>query len=80
MRTTLDIDSDVLAAAKEISARTKRSVGHVISDLARAALLKRGKSKARISRMINGFEVISADGRVVTSELVRKLAEGMDLG
>ena len=79
MRTTLDIDADVLAAAKEISARTKRTAGQVISDLARAALGS-GKSEGRTASMINGFEVISAEGRIVTPELVQKLAEEMDLG
>ena len=79
MRTTLDIDADVLAAAKEISARTKRTAGQVISDLARAALGS-GKSEGRTASVINGFEVISAEGRIVTPELVQKLAEEMDLG
>ncbi len=79
MRTTLDIDADVLAAAKEISARTKRTAGQVISDLARAALGS-DKSGGQTANMINGFEVISAGGRIVTPELVQKLAEEMDLG
>jgi hypothetical protein len=39
MRTTLDIDDDVLIAAKELSAMRKTSVGQVISDLARQALV-----------------------------------------
>ena len=35
MRTTLDIAEDVLFAAKEIARREKKSVGQIISDLAR---------------------------------------------
>jgi hypothetical protein len=35
MRTTLDIDDDVLQTAKEMAAKEKRSAGAVISDLAR---------------------------------------------
>ena len=38
MRTTLAIDDDVLAAAKGLAASQRKSVGEVISSLARQAL------------------------------------------
>ena len=38
MRTTLTIEDDVLFAAKSLARREGRSVGEVISDLARQAL------------------------------------------
>lgn len=38
MRTTLDIDDDVLSAAKEIAANRATTTGRVLSDLARNAL------------------------------------------
>jgi hypothetical protein len=38
MRTTLDIDDDVLQAAKEIAANRRTTAGRVLSDLARKAL------------------------------------------
>ena len=38
MRTTLDLDEDVLLAAKEMAARTKQTAGKVISDMFRRAL------------------------------------------
>lgn len=38
MRTTLAIDDDVLIAAKAMAEQQQRSVGEVISDLARRAL------------------------------------------
>lgn len=38
MRTTLDIDDDVLQAAKEIAANRATTTGRVLSDLARKAL------------------------------------------
>lgn len=38
MRTTLDIDDDVLAAARELAASERRSLGLVISALARQGL------------------------------------------
>ena len=38
MRTTLDIDDDVLQAAKELAAARKKTTGQVLSELARKAL------------------------------------------
>lgn len=38
MRTTLSIDDDVLYAVKSLARREGRSVGDVLSDLARSAL------------------------------------------
>jgi hypothetical protein len=38
MRTTLTIDDDVLAAAKDLAARQRKGVGEVVSALARQAL------------------------------------------
>jgi hypothetical protein len=39
MRTTLAIDDDMLAAAKHLAERQHKSVGEVISALARQALM-----------------------------------------
>ena len=38
MRTTLDVDDDVLQAAKEIAANRGTTAGRVLSELARQAL------------------------------------------
>jgi hypothetical protein len=38
MRTTLDIDHDVLLAVKQIAERQRTTVGKVLSDLARKGL------------------------------------------
>ncbi|MGH9422337.1 MAG: CopG family transcriptional regulator [Thermoanaerobaculia bacterium] len=38
MRTTLEIDDDVLLAAKEIAANRRTTVGRVLSDLVRTSL------------------------------------------
>ena len=40
MRTTLNIDDDVLNAAKERARREKRSAEEVLSELAREALVQ----------------------------------------
>jgi hypothetical protein len=47
MRTTLDVDDDVLAAAKEIAANRRTTAGRVLSDLARKALEPAGSSRVR---------------------------------
>ena len=72
----MDIDNDVLEAAKEISSKTKRTAGQVISELARSALTS---SYPRTeTEVIHGFEQIPKDGHVITVEFVRKLLEGTE--
>jgi hypothetical protein len=44
MRTTLAIDDDILAAAKHLAAREHKSVGEVISALARQGLTRSSRS------------------------------------
>ncbi len=38
MRTTLNLDDDVVAAARELAADRRRSLGSVVSELARRGL------------------------------------------
>lgn len=73
MRTTLAIDDDVLAAAKELAATEHRSVGEVISALARRAL----RPAAPSSKKRNGVPLlpVGPDTPRVTSELVQQLRE-----
>jgi hypothetical protein len=47
MRTTLDIDDDVLQAAKEIAANRSTTAGRVLSELARRALEPRRSPRVR---------------------------------
>ena len=79
MRTTLDLDSDVLLAAKEIAARSKRTAGAVISEVFRRglhAVPPTGRAPVRAGRKVAaGFEVMPAGGRVVTAGLVRRLRD-----
>ncbi|MEP7351789.1 MAG: CopG family transcriptional regulator [Acidobacteriota bacterium] len=53
MRTTLDIDADILGAAKELAAARNTSAGKVISELVREAL----KPKKPV-RMRNGIPIL----------------------
>lgn len=76
MRTTLDIDDDVLEAAKDLAKAKDSTAGKVISDLARLALT-RAADGPLIER--NGFLVLPSRGGVVTSAHVRRLEEEADL-
>ena len=72
MRTTLDIDDDVLAAAKELAAVQKTTAGQVISDLARSALTR---SDDQVPECRNGFRLLPRTGKVITAEFIDKLLE-----
>lgn len=75
MRTTLDIDEDVLQAAKELAQREKRTMGQMISELVRKALAagpeitQRGRERASLF----GFRPFPHRGGVVTNELIDRL-------
>lgn len=73
MRTTLAIDDDVLAAAKEMASYEGKSVGVVISALARKAMQPIPSSR----NIRNGVPLLTVRPGVprVTSELVRQLQE-----
>lgn len=53
VRTTLDIDDDVLQAAKELAANRSTTAGRVLSELARQAL-----SPKRVPRVRNGVPLL----------------------
>lgn len=74
MRTTLAIDDDVLAAAKHLAERESKTVGEVISNLARQGL-GRGTRSARAVR--NGVPLLPTrkGGAPVTLELVNQLRD-----
>jgi hypothetical protein len=73
MRTTLALDDDVLAAARSLAARQHKSVGEVISALARQSL----RREAPISATRNGVPLlqVSVDAKPVTLELVNQLRD-----
>lgn len=72
MRTTLSIDDDVLLAAKAIAGQQGRSLGEVVSELARRSL-KRPASQAKR----NGIPLLtsSPDSPPVTLDLVNTLRD-----
>ena len=73
MRTTLNIDDDVLSAVKELSSLSGRTLGEVLSDLARAALTRNVEEAA----IRNGVPLLDStpDAGVVTSEHVARLMD-----
>lgn len=68
MRTTLDIDDDIVAAARELAAYERRSLGAVISELAR-----RGLTPSRVEASM-GLPVIHVPAGTppITPEMVRR--------
>jgi len=72
MRTTLAIDDDVLTAAKAIAKQKNRTVGEVVSELARAALRPAASGGAR-----NGVPLLPArkPGVPVTPDIVNALRD-----
>ena len=78
MRTTLDIDDDILQAVKDIGRRTNRTAGVILSDLARKALTgpSPGRKSEVSSRGIGGIAPLARRGGIVTNELIDRLREG----
>ena len=72
MRTTLQIDNDVLEAARSLAKAENRTVGQVVSRLARRGLAPRPQEATD-----SGFPVfaVSADSPPITPEMVRRAAD-----
>ncbi len=73
MRTTLEIDDDILQAAKEIAASRGTSAGRVLSDLARKAM-----EPKRSPRVRNGVPLLPRRPKGSprpTMELVNRLRD-----
>lgn len=71
MRTTLDLDDDVLATVKQVAAATGKSAGAAASDL-----IRRATTEQRQLETHSGILMFPATpGVVVTSELVRRLSD-----
>lgn len=81
MRTTLDIDEDVLAAAKELAKRQNLSAGQVVSQVLRKALTGQVGQSAPPQgadsgiQTVAGFRPFPAGKAVVTNDTVNRLRE-----
>jgi hypothetical protein len=72
MRTTLNVDDDVLFAVQERARREKRSAGKVLSSLAREAL--RGQHRPQ-GEDLYGFAPLPHRGAAVSNALIDRLRE-----
>ena len=80
MRTTLDIEEDILAAVKELARQQQRTAGQVLSSLARQALTGGAAVGNRASgvhgpRAFYGFESFNANGMVVANAHIDDLRD-----
>lgn len=78
MRTTLDIEDDVLTAVKELARVQNESAGRVLSRLAREALvgsqgLRPVKSEEGVS--VAGFRPFAARGYIVGNDQINALRD-----
>jgi len=73
MRTTLNLDDDVLRAVKELAQLRDSTAGEVLSELARSALA----SAHREETERNGVPILAptADEGIVTSDVVDRLQD-----
>jgi hypothetical protein len=77
MRTTLDIDDDLLVIVRSIAVTRKQSIGKVISDLTRKALQA---GPARAGKRKGGFPTLQKTGQITaTNALVNKLRDEENL-
>jgi hypothetical protein len=75
MRTTLDIDDDVLLAAKELARRQRSTAGVVLSELARQGLRAPASSSALSPASFFGFRPFSSRGAPVSDETIDRLRD-----
>jgi hypothetical protein len=67
MRTTLDIDTDVLEAAKELARKQNVSAGRVVSQLLRRALTGQTESQATSTEEKKGVPTIAVVVKLVVA-------------
>ena len=80
MRTTLDISDDVLFAAKEIAKGSGKTMGQVISDLARQAFAgqpatQRAAPIVSEPLAVYGIQPLPKRGNVVSNALIDRLRD-----
>jgi hypothetical protein len=75
MRTTLNIEDDVLQAAKELAQREGGTAGQIISTLARRGLAGSTAKSTESSGSRGGVPLLPSRGEVVTLEHVQNLMD-----
>ena len=72
VKTNLNFDSDILDEAIEMASHSKSTTGQASSEVARKTLVSCAHSPTLAPKLVNGFEVMPANGRVITTELIKK--------
>ena len=75
MRTTLDIDDDILSASKELAKAAGKTAGQIISDLARTALTQQTQYQVEQPKVFYGIRPLPSRGVVVTNELINRIRD-----
>ncbi len=82
MRTTLDIDDDILSAARELARAEGKTIGEIISELARQALTSPqagqpglGEAGQRSISELGWHVLPDRDGVLVTPEMIERIEE-----
>ncbi|MBU1187672.1 MAG: antitoxin [Gammaproteobacteria bacterium] len=80
MRTTLNIDDEVLQAAKALARQQRKTTGEVLSELARRAITGvPAEVGADLTNACHGFVPFPSRGGIVTDELIASLRELEDV-
>ncbi|MBS4095339.1 MAG: hypothetical protein KGZ83_00700 [Sulfuricella sp.] len=78
MRTTIDIEDDILAVAKEMARLQHVSAGQIVSRLMREALTGRQQADQTgnaAMRQVGGFRPFPARGALVTNDQINDLRD-----
>jgi hypothetical protein len=76
MRTTLDIDPEILEAAKELARQRRCTAGEVLSELARQALRAAAAPlPTQLPAPFFGFRPFSPRGSPITNEMIDRLRD-----
>jgi hypothetical protein len=75
MRTTLDIDDDILEAAKERGRKERKTAGKVLSELARQALTAPAAHATSEPPAVYGLRPFPSRGNVITNEMINRIRE-----
>lgn len=71
----MDIEEDILQAAKEIARHEHSTAGQVISRLARQGLKKSGSRTKDGFIIRNGIPVFPSRGEIITNDLINRIRE-----
>jgi len=73
MRTTLELDDTVLAAARSLARARGTSLGAAVSELARRGLAS--ASEATVDHSYSPLPVMVGEGELVTDDLIAELRD-----